>query len=88
MSYPPVRQLGPGVQLEIERRSEGRQARRIALSARRHQELELQRQPLSGTSSQPIVVGRAKAVRVCAAATSIVAAAVIAYFVAASAGAL
>ena len=46
MSYPPVRQLGPGVQLELEqRRSEARQARRIALSARRRQELELQRQP-------------------------------------------
>jgi hypothetical protein len=46
MSYRPIRELGRGVQLEIEqRRSEARQARRIALSARRRQELELQRQP-------------------------------------------
>ena len=55
MSYPPVRQLGPGVQLEIEqRRSEARQARRIALSARRRQELELQRQPAPARHSRSI----------------------------------
>ena len=55
MSYPPVRQLGPGVQLEIEqRRSEARQARMIALSARRRQELELQRQPAPAPHSRPI----------------------------------
>ena len=55
MSYPPVRQLGPGVQLELEqRRSEARQARRIALNARRRQELELQRQPEPARHSRPI----------------------------------
>ena len=54
MSYPPIRQLGPGVQLEIERRSEARQARRIALSARRRQELELQRQPAPARHSRSI----------------------------------
>jgi len=55
MSYPPVRQLGPGVQLELEqRRSEARQARRIALNARRRQELELQRQAEPARHSRSI----------------------------------
>ena len=55
MPYPPVRQLGPGVQLETEqRRSEARQARRIALSARRRHEPEFQRQPAPARHSRPI----------------------------------
>jgi hypothetical protein len=79
MPYPHVRQLGPGAQLETEqRRSEGHQARRIALDARRRQELELQRPPVSGVSRQPIV-NRSRAMRVCAAAAAIVVAIFIAY---------
>lgn len=89
MSYPPVRQLGPGVQLETEqRRSEARRARRIALSARRREELELQRRPAPARRSRPIRehgrsrLGRSYPVAVAA----VVLAAVIAVAVAANGG--
>ena len=89
MSYPPVRQLGPGVQLETDqRRGDARQARRIALSARRRQELELQRQPTSPRHSRPMRKdGRARPGRSYpAAVAAVVLAVVIAVVVATNAG--
>jgi hypothetical protein len=86
MLYPPVRQLGPGMQLELEqRRSEARQARRIALTAQRRQELELQRQPVTLDRSGR-TAARALGTSYAAAVAAAVLAVVIAVAVAANVG--
>jgi hypothetical protein len=59
MPYPHVRRFGQSGQIETDQRRTGaRQARRIALDARRRQELELQRQPAPARHSRPIRRGR------------------------------
>ena len=91
MSYPPVRPFGTGVQPEVEQPWKGpRQARRIALAARRCQELELQLQLLPTSEAPCRAIGdrRVGAIRAYAAAfAAIVLGLVIVYTVTASAGA-
>jgi hypothetical protein len=87
MSYPPVRPFGTGLR-EVEQPWNGRrQARRIALSARRCQEVELRRHP----ASRPVLTSgdrRVGVMRASAAAfAAIVLAVVIVYTVTASVGA-